>query len=999
MKIVITGLFILATVLLGSCVTPEKALPPGNVKAINGAANDIAPIQRPAESSVCRACSRMPFPVDLNPRDAVVPSSYYFNELFADVLKDKNNNHIPFLTNGHQAMTFVDATSGFVSFSHPPSESYAKMMNLPIRGIVGGADIFEFHLEKGRYVFNNLGETINSEFWDSHPFVIRDTSCNKLIIWSSDRARPFAYQATADSGNTRSFNTDLYYSFYTEGKWSPAKSMSEISGEINNESNEMSPFLSCLCHNPTLLFSSDRDGSFDIFSMKLSVDFQKQTIKAESGIVKLPEGEINTKANEMFPCIPFLGSNSDIIYFASDRYPTEFELNSDTVIISKGGYDIYSFPYDGQCRAPFIDYNVVLLDSETGLPVTLKPFIITEYTDAGGKRVRSRTSQNSNELKHIKMYQNYRVYGGSDYDNIVCSNDNESNCVISRYERPVIEKLDYLIRQDTSYYDSTRGGRVVVDTIPRKIIIPISELSTVSADEFTIIKSLDVRGDSVIVKTLHLEKRKVGGRKIRKRRIVAVTDSTPRWDTTWVKSADSPELSEFSKQGFALKYFAEQDTTIFDTIYVKPDYYCFPPCEWLYIDSVINFRKNVPYFQTGYWEVNLPRNFLSTMRKLSSRKFSNATQIELHPKHRIFGTEMARRAKRYNEYRDFANIVQKNLKRMSNEITQNIIPEFTRLASVAPQNKLFIQLHGLSDIRPITKGKYLGKRVRYMAGSYSASEAETPQELPRLVSIDIPDYTSLVGEDNKILSDLRAYYGYKELIRNMMKDTLLKAYADRGEVIFPDSISSQAEFEEKMDKAKIVFLIEGKRVDSSAIISIYGYKGIRGDFYSLDWIRRINVLIHRVEYKSGAIFKTSCCAPAAAFIEDEVQETKQIKVESQPVKQKKFKKFVPKNLQEDTSENPLGDLEVPMIKMQTYTISFGSYEKKNDAQSILKLFKKHYIEDLRIVRNIIPAGNTVYSVRSGHYINKNTAEKSRVKYDEILAADGWDVQTMVLKEK
>ena len=80
----------------------------------------------------------------------------------------------------------------------------------------------------------------------------------------------------------------------------------------------------------------------------------------------------------------------------------------------------------------------------------------------------------------------------------------------------------------------------------------------------------------------------------------------------------------------------------------------------------------------------------------------------------------------------------------------------------------------------------------------------------------------------------------------------------------------------------------------------------------------------------GAIVTvTSCCAPAAASKEDQTEEVKQINVEGDSVKQTKFNNSVPENLKEDTSENPTGDLEMPNVKMQTYTINFGKYEQKS----------------------------------------------------------------------
>ena len=150
----------------------------------------------------------------------------------------------------------------------------------------------------------------------------------------------------------------------------------------------------------------------------------------------------------------------------------------------------------------------------------------------------------------------------------------------------------------------------------------------------------------------------------------------------------------------------------------------------------------------------------------------------------------------------------------------------------------------------------------------------------------------------------------------------------------------------------------------------------------------------------GAIvIMTSCCAPAADSKEDQAGEFTQHNAKGNKVKQTKFKKSVPENLQEDTSENSVGDLEMPIVIMPTYTVSFGSYETKDDALNIISLFKNHNIEDLQITKNILLDGNVNYSIQAGQHIDKETAEKTRLKYNEILSSDGRDIKTEVLKEK
>jgi len=147
------------------------------------------------------------------------------------------------------------------------------------------------------------------------------------------------------------------------------------------------------------------------------------------------------------------------------------------------------------------------------------------------------------------------------------------------------------------------------------------------------------------------------------------------------------------------------------------------------------------------------------------------------------------------------------------------------------------------------------------------------------------------------------------------------------------------------------------------------------------------------------VIMTSCCAPAADSKEDQTDKIAQIKDGETGMEQTKFKKSVPENLQEDTSENTVGDLEMPIVKMPTYTINFGSYENKDDALNIISFFKRHDIEALQITKNILLDGKITYSIQAGHYFEKETAENIRLKYNQIISSVSRDIKTTVLKEK
>lgn len=150
----------------------------------------------------------------------------------------------------------------------------------------------------------NLGPTINSEYWDSSPSISPD---NYVLYFSSNR--PGGYGGK-----------DLYYSIRQKnGRWSPAKNMGP---QINSAGDEMAPYIHA--DNQTLYFTSDGlpgYGGTDLFICR----------KNNDGSWSNPENlgyPINTIENEGSICI---SSDGLTAYYASDK--------SD----SRGGLDLYKF--------------------------------------------------------------------------------------------------------------------------------------------------------------------------------------------------------------------------------------------------------------------------------------------------------------------------------------------------------------------------------------------------------------------------------------------------------------------------------------------------------------------------------------------------------------------------------------------------------------------------------------------------------------------------------
>ncbi|MFL9485249.1 OmpA family protein [Chitinophagaceae bacterium LWZ2-11] len=157
----------------------------------------------------------------------------------------------------------------------------------------------------------NMGENINSGYWDSSPSLSPD---NRVLYFSSNR--PAGYGGK-----------DLYMSVRKpNGRWSPAVNMGPT---INTAGDELAPYIHA--DNQTLYFTSDGlpgYGGTDLFIMRKKID----------GTWGVPENlgyPINTIENEGSIAVSADGLTA---YYASDR--------SD----SRGGLDLYRFTLRNDIR-------------------------------------------------------------------------------------------------------------------------------------------------------------------------------------------------------------------------------------------------------------------------------------------------------------------------------------------------------------------------------------------------------------------------------------------------------------------------------------------------------------------------------------------------------------------------------------------------------------------------------------------------------------------------
>ena len=213
----------------------------------------------------------------------------------------------------------------------------------------GNYDLYiSYYTPNGWSEPENMGETINSEFWESSPCLSPD---KRALYFSSNRPGGFG-------------GKDLYVSYRdVRGKWGTPINLGP---EINTKGDEQAPFIHA--DNQTLYFTSNGlpgYGGTDLFVIR----------KGPNGNWSLPENlgfPINTIENEGSLAIAPNGIDA---YYASDRSDTRggldlyhFELRED-VRPAKTVY-VKGFVYDKATKKG-LPSNVELIDNSTGKPLML----------------------------------------------------------------------------------------------------------------------------------------------------------------------------------------------------------------------------------------------------------------------------------------------------------------------------------------------------------------------------------------------------------------------------------------------------------------------------------------------------------------------------------------------------------------------------------------------------------------------------------------------------
>lgn len=224
----------------------------------------------------------------------------------------------------------------------------------------------------------NLGNTVNSEAWDSQPSITAD---GKTIYFTSKR----------DGGLGGS---DIYYSTLKDRAWSTPVPMP---ANINTSGNEMSPFIHA--DGQTLYFKSDKHpgmGSYDIFVTRKQGNEWSTPVN-----LGYP---INTTADDGSLSISTDGRTA---YYSSDIGETSNFMG--VLKTAKRNYDIYKFELPEEVRptpTTYVKFKVV--DAITNATISGKLSITATATN---KEIYSKTANADDMfLTVLTSGENYSIH-------------------------------------------------------------------------------------------------------------------------------------------------------------------------------------------------------------------------------------------------------------------------------------------------------------------------------------------------------------------------------------------------------------------------------------------------------------------------------------------------------------------------------------------------------------------------------------------------------------
>jgi len=913
-------LLVIISVVLFSCASPKTfILPSGNLDlvrkssekdSINSQNDEIATYLKVHENDCFSAYKKESSSAYIEPATRrIKPAFMFFYDLLGEDFVARNSKTIDYLTKRLENVAFVTNNSGFVSLSHAPDANYTRIMSLPFIGYVGGTDIFSFQIENGAYTFRALPEPINSQFWDSHPWVGSDTLCNLVMIWASDRDNPYSTVTTLDRQVIKRGNSDLFYAFKVGNKWSEPKKFDTESLINTAEFNEVSPFVACSNIAPKLLFASNRDKDYDIYEADIEIDFHNQIIKPKDKARKLQKGNqydfentyINTDADEMFPLVafPYYNEYQKELFVSSNRNtnPKNIPKSKDTLVVNKGKFDIYLFNYNLECKLPppppppVAKLYINVINEQQPKQKILLPVI--KLVDLTTGKVQELDADNASFT--LSNGHKYAIYGGSKVNTSGCNDPQDT--IIKYYKArqisfidPLIVKKERLIEYDTVINPKAKE---VFDTTYVTELVPISELETITIqNEFQPVdneqnpnKNQEQRKEIVKdIKHVKCPPKELLQKQLEQPKLETKieTKTITQTRTTFVEITKQIinrrieyEGGKILKKSYKIVEYdtiPQLDTTQVLAIgaIARSELTMLEPIEIHFTqDTVINdFVKLYPeYFVKppcavkfvdildDYYK-NVPY-YQTAFWKVNTSAGLTQHMLDMQKGNYLEDAayiELHPRNTRYGVW--------------TGEKRSQRISEYREYAKAVDKNLVGMKneitehfipaMEEISKFAPETKlliklEAYSDIRDASLCNYIGETVTFIQGRISQNSNIELERITIRNGDnlnsDNDNLSKLRVYHGFSELMALLRKDQKFREYLNNGQVFFPtQKFESNEKMYEALKRAKIIILAEGKKYDPV----------VKENDKQYDVVRRLNLFIQQIKYEDK-IIQSDCC--------------------------------------------------------------------------------------------------------------------------------------------
>jgi len=790
------------------------------------------------------------------------------------------------------------------------------------RGIVGGTDLFE--QIRGRDPRNIIELNSSAWDAHPSIGLHEESKIEVIVFSSDRLDTTGGFSApyentehTMPNGTTRKGNADIYISFRSADsvRWASPLNFSQIQtvDSINTPYNEYSPYMYCLDGTPHILFASNRAGNYNIYDAELTIDWNQRSrerpwvpLVTVSRVKMYPmsKDSINTEHDEVFPFV-----KSPYILFSSNRYGKQ--QPDIAKLVGYGGLDIYATNAEVFCiKAPPIErkpdtaivtqtfaddtlinnivpvkidtvygtvsYDVVVINTATGKSdaqnTTLKVMVDNQLVHNSDQQTFALKQSLAGKPSGIRI----SAEATSSLNRTPC---NEKELVLTHYSHVALRKrtASAKVRTRQVYRDSIIQDKPIPVAKARRLYDTLAKGQIFqNALRTKLREAIDITSDGRMRigrdTTVMLDS--IPNPRIQRFTSTArIVDSVFTYDTSIVACSFSPGRSIASMFGdivvpqvYRTTFDGravprtEIDIVIHDTVYLVPQYDKAPVCDTLFGPPVNDEVRNVPYFQTAFWEVNTSNGYRRHLDRLRDGDLEKASFIELNWRNKYWGSRTGnevpeKMTRRREDYRAKARIIDASINRMSTS-TSDMLRQFWERDADKPEAKLIVSMRAYSDIRPISVGKFISDTaIKYVATSFD----EEGQSFSKPMYVSVAPGATLVGENNDTLSKLRAYFGFDAVYAKLSQDSLLSSLRSQGLVLLPTDARSAEEYERMMKTARVLVLAEGRYVDTSINPAVKAYSAGDNTYYDLDGVRRVDVHVRRINLRNDKWILPECC--------------------------------------------------------------------------------------------------------------------------------------------